>query len=159
MKKLFTAAVVSVVLQACLVSLPAQAAGGQDPASAERTLRTVLEEARSGNLNLSRFEDDIVADVRANAGAVSGEIRRRGKVTAMQYLGRQATEAGDLHRFKVTFERARCAGRSFSTRAARSPISTWKPLTPFSCAGGMQSAPAGRHERHHQPSKMACGLD
>lgn len=105
MKKLFTAAVVSVVLQACLVSLPAQAAGGQDPASAESTLRTVLEEARSGNLNLSRFEDDIVADVRANAGAVSDEIRRRGKVTAMQYLGRQATEAGDLHRFKVTFEK------------------------------------------------------
>ena len=105
MKKLFSAAVASMLLQACLVSLPAQAAGGQDPVAAERTLRTVLEEARSGNLNLSRFEDDIVADVRANAGAVSGEIRRRGKVTAMQYLGRQATEAGDLHRFKVSFEK------------------------------------------------------
>ena len=105
MKKLFTAAMASVLLQTCLVLLPAQAAGGQDPVAAERTLRTVLEEARSGNVNLSRFEDDIVADVRANAGAVSGEIKRRGKVTAMQYLGRQATEAGDLHKFKVTFEK------------------------------------------------------
>ncbi|QKJ91713.1 hypothetical protein HQN82_10215 [Agrobacterium pusense] len=105
MKTLFTAAGMSLLLQVCLVSLPAQAAGGQDPASAERALRTVLEEARSGNLDLSRFEDDIVPDVRANAGAVSGEIRRRGKVTAVQYLGRQATEAGDLHKFRVTFEK------------------------------------------------------
>ncbi len=105
MKKLLAIAVASALLQACILLLPARAAGGQDPAAAERTLRTVLEEARSGSLNLSRFEDDIVADVRANAGAVSGELKRRGKVTAVQYLGKEATEAGDLHKFKVTFEK------------------------------------------------------
>ncbi|WP_236776570.1 MULTISPECIES: hypothetical protein [Rhizobium/Agrobacterium group] len=105
MKKLLAIAVASALLQACILLVPAQAAGGQDPAAAERTLRTVLEEARSGSLNLSRFEDDIVADVRANAGAVSGDLKRRGKVTAVQYLGKETTEAGDLHKFKVTFEK------------------------------------------------------
>lgn len=105
MKKLLAIAVASALLQACILLVPAQAAGGQDPAAAERTLRTVLEEARSGSLNLSRFEDDIVADVRANAGAVSGDLKRRGKVMAVQYLGKEATEAGDLHKFKVTFEK------------------------------------------------------
>lgn len=106
MKKLLAVAMASALLQACILLAPAQAASGQDPAAAERTLRTVLEEARSGSLNLSRFEDDIVADVRANAGAVSGELKRRGKVTAVQYLGKEATEAGDLHKFKVTFEKS-----------------------------------------------------
>ncbi|WP_246670628.1 hypothetical protein [Agrobacterium sp. ICMP 6402] len=105
MKKLLAIAVASALLQACILLVPAQAAGGQDPAAAERTLRTVLEEARSGSLNLSRFEDDIVADVRANAGAVSGDLKRRGKVMAVQYLGKETTEAGDLHKFKVTFEK------------------------------------------------------
>jgi hypothetical protein len=106
MKKFILVAVASVLLQISPVSTSAHAAGpAEGPAAAERVLRTVLEEARMGTINISRFENDIAADVRENAGAVSAELKRRGQITRVEYLGKAAAGPGELYKFKVQFEK------------------------------------------------------
>ncbi len=106
MKTSILVAAASVLLQISLIFTSAHAAGpAEGPAAAEHVLRTVLEEARSGTVNLSRFEDDIAAAVRENAGAVSAELKRRGQITRVEYLGKAAAGPEELYKFKVQFEK------------------------------------------------------